>query len=657
MGERQRYVAVRLKSILLVIAAILCFTVVPAAVAEPAAAEAEAKDQVEPDKAPLAADGDDDAEANALQALIAETNMTPVGQIDMPPTLQERFNGVLDTINGAVFTTLFFDMSNGAFRNPKLEDGEPVYAKTPEMIEASQAFSAFLVDAEGNIVKNKDGNPTVVRIEAGQEYQPVDADGLPQVVTGEVVMEGPTMPFLVVWLGVGAVFFTVWHGFLNIRGMKHAIDVVRGKYAKPTDAGDISPFQALTSALSATVGLGNIAGVAIAMTTGGPGALFWMMVLGFFGMSSKFHESALAQMFRIKNKDGTVSGGPMYVLDHGFKKHLPMLWPLGKALAMIFAFFCMFAALGGGNMFQSNQAYEGFFSTFVMPHIAAAEVDAVQTYLSYGFGILLAGVVATVVLGGITRIGAATSKIVPAMALLYITACLVIVVVNINELPNMVVYVFSHAFGLEAMYGGLIGALIVGFQRAAFSSEAGMGSSAIAHAAAKTDEPVREGFVASLEPFIDTVVICFLTGMVVLITGAYQVDDPGASGAAITLLAFEKNALLSSWFPYVLSISIILFAFSTMIAWCYYGERAAGYLLGEWSIVPYRILFVICVFVGAVASLESVIDSADASLLSMGLPNILGGILLAMVVKRRVDKYMTKLRTGEFDKTEYDASI
>lgn len=591
---------------------------------------------------------------------LAPNNLSPdlmlVGKVEPVSGIQEYFDAVLNPINNAVFSTLFFDVSFGTFRHPVLENGQPVYTQSPVMETADRAFTAYLVNKKGEIKKDKKGRPVQVDIVQGQKYQRIGKDGKPVFETGDIKMEGAKLPFLVVWLGLGAVFFTFWHGFLNVRGFKHAIDVIRGKYSHDSDQGDISPFQALTSALSATVGLGNIAGVAIAMQTGGPGALFWMMFLGFFGMSSKFHESILAQMFRIRNKDGTVSGGPMYVLDHGFKEHLPKLWPIGKGLAMFFAVFCMFASLGGGNMFQSNQAFEGFFSTFVKPHIAEEEIAAVQTYLSLGFGILLAGVVAIVVLGGITRIGSATSKIVPIMAAIYITACLVIVVVNIHELPNLVTHVFKQAFGFEAAFGGLLGAMMVGFQRAAFSSEAGMGSSAIAHAAAKTDEPVREGFVASLEPFVDTVVICFLTGMVVLITGAYQAEGI-EGGAAVTLYAFQQSATLSGWFPYVLSISIILFAFSTMIAWCYYGERAAGYLLGEWSVTPFRLLFVFCVFVGAVASLGSVIDAADASLLSMGLPNILGGILLAWIVKKKVRKYTRDLRSGEFDKTDFDASI
>ncbi|MEM6756896.1 MAG: alanine/glycine:cation symporter family protein [Planctomycetota bacterium] len=456
------------------------------------------------------------------------------------------------------------------------------------------------------------------------------------------------MPFIVVWLGLGAVFFTVFHGFKTIRGFGHSLKVVLGRYHDDDDHGEIHAFRALTSALSATVGLGNIAGVAVAMVTGGPGALFWMMVLGFFGMASKFHETTLSQLFRTTNPDGSISGGPMYVLDQGFKRHLPALWPLGKLLAIVFAVFCMLASLGGGNMFQSNQAFEGFFTTFVP--VAMHETNGLRFLLSVGFGLTMAVIVAVVVLGGITRIGAATSRLVPFMAAIYVLACLFIVIANIDMLPALIGQVLGDAFGADAAFGGLIGAMMVGFQRAAFSSEAGVGSSAIAHAAAKTKEPVREGFVASLEPFVDTVVICFMTGMVVLITGAYQ-DAEG--GAAVTLYAFKQVSVTSSWFPYILSVSIILFAFSTMIAWCYYGERAAGYLAGQqyakYGVFAFRLVFVACVFIGSVAGLGPVIDLADAGLLSMAFPNILGGLLLAPLVGKMANDYWRRLKRGDFE--------
>ncbi|QDU72316.1 alanine/glycine:cation symporter family protein [Mucisphaera calidilacus] len=475
--------------------------------------------------------------------------------------------------------------------------------------------------------------------------------------TGE--KEGPELPFLVTWLVLGAIIFSFYHRFLTLRGFGHAIEVLRGKYTSSDDHGDVSPFRALTSALSATVGLGNIAGVAIAMQMGGPGALFWMMFLGFFGMASKFHSSTLSQLYRVRHADGTFSGGPMYYLSRGIRDRYPYLSWLGLFLGGFFAFACMLGAIGGGNMFQANQAAQSFFDTFVEPGVLSAypETDAdqigiIRAWVNIGFGALMATVVAAVVLGGITRIGAATSKLVPFMAIVYVLACLTIIVANIAELPALIGHVLTEAFAWDSAYGGLIGVMVVGFQRAAFSSEAGLGSSAIAHAAAQTEEPAREGFVASLEPFVDTVIICFMTGMVVLITGAYTSD---ADGAGITLTAFKSVSITAGWFPYVLTISIILFAFSTMISWCYYGERAWGYLFGLGSVFIFRIIFVLFVWVGSVISLGAVLDTADLSILSMCLPNILGGILLASVVRNEVTHYWERLQAGHFHEKDESA--
>jgi AGCS family alanine or glycine:cation symporter len=647
------------------------------------------------------------------------TNVTPA---ESEPSLADRFDSTLSAINTAVFTTLFFDVSFGAFRGEVLdESGEPVYEEKPVEITAETDFEAILTTRSGNPIVQADGSLRTVTVEKGTTYQPVAAPGQPETEKGEVLIEGPKAPFLVVFLALGAIFFTVWHGFINVRGFKHAIDIVRGKFSSDSDDGEIPPFRALTSALSATVGLGNIAGVAIAVKLGGPGAIFWMMFLGLFGMTAKFHESTLAQMFRMKNPDGSVSGGPMYYLDHGFKQINGGLGVFGKVLAVIFAVFCMGASLGGGNMFQSNQAFEGFYSQFVQsdslaererselpidvlrPLLRNAQLEAAATgaladkplseirtqlddervraillpsqiekvldeeavaadklqrdtlkgRVSIGFGLIFATLVGIVVVGGITRIGAATSKIVPAMCLLYVLGCSIVILFNLNQIPANVALVFEGAFAKESAYGGLIGVLIIGFQRAAFSSEAGLGSSAIAHSAAKQKEPVREGFVASLEPFIDTIVICFMTAMVVLITGAYAAPElvEESNGSAITLFAFEQTRV-GSWFPWVLSISIVLFAFSTMISWCYYGERAWGYLIGLKSVIVFRIIFVACVFVGAVASLGPVIDFADAMLLTMALPNIIGGVILAKLVKRELKAYWARYQSGEMTSPE-----
>lgn len=672
----------------------------------------------------LAATGQDNGgtDAEAPQASAA----TPQYAVTRYESLGERFNAVLGGINGFIFGNLFFDVTFDAFKTPKVDDdGQPVYKKKPVYETLEGATTVQAIDADGELVVDKDGNPVTFEAPAGTKARKLTADGTFASTQGKQEMAGPSAPFLVVFLAAGAIFFTFWHGFINIRGFKHAVDIVRGRFTTEGDEGDITPFRALTSALSATVGLGNIAGVAIAVKTGGPGAIFWMMLLGLFGMTAKFHESTLAQMFRVKNPDGTVSGGPMFYLDRGFKHLSPALWPLGKLLAIIFALFCMFASLGGGNMFQSNQAFEAFHTQFIAsPSLAeqersklpiddlrgllsekqlkaARDVDKMDTEtpleqvrsdltedrvrailrpsqietllpeadvkkdkeqregvkerVSYGFGLLMSGLVAVVVIGGISRIGAATSRIVPAMCLIYVLGCLTVILFNLDQIPSHVALIFDEAFkwrndayDWSAARGGLIGVLIIGFQRAAFSSEAGLGSSAIAHSAAKTGEPIREGFVASLEPFIDTIVICFMTAMVVLITDAYIAPElvEETNGAAVTLYAFGQTRL-QAWFPYVLTISIILFAFSTMISWCYYGERAWGYLFNLKTVIIFRLAFVACVFVGTVASLGPVIDFADAMLLTMALPNIFGGIILAGLVRKALKDYWRRYKAGE----------
>ena len=736
-----------------------------------------------------------------------EEQPTPTGlayasaSLEKPdPTVGDLFDGTLNAINGIAFKYLFFDLASGNLQYPQKDlEGNTVYAQDPVTEKLSSDRSVQLIGADGKLVFTARGEPVMIDVPAGTTAQRIDSDGQLKTTQGDPVMEGPAVPFLVAFLGLGAIFFTLWHRGLVFAGMKHSVDIVRGRYSNPNDPGDIPPFRALTSALSATVGLGNIAGVAIAMVVGGPGALFWMMFLGFFGMSAKFHESTLAQAFRTTNPDGTISGGPMFYLRNGIAQQTPRLRGVGAVLAIVFAVFCIAASLGGGNMFQSNQSFEGFYETFVAEDslalssasamtdeqlrqytsgdrvdrlikkspdfsgmsrdeavsaadrgilmqvldlgsietrlridqarsslstqairqnltdtqiarldteiqaladdpLSPAEFDAATTAIArqtisdeqltiligneelmtaegivnpiaddatrraaqekrfaIGYGLLLSSIVALVVIGGITRIGAATSKIVPAMCLLYVGGCLTVIISNIEMVPNLIGLVLSEAFAGQSIFGGFLGAMMVGFQRAAFSSEAGLGSSAIAHSAAQTSEPVREGFVASLEPFIDTIVICFLTGMTVLITNAYiapQFAGSSSEGAAVTLLAFKSVDALAGWFPYLLAVSIMLFAFSTMISWCYYGERAWGYLFGLKSVIIFRLMFVACVFIGAVAALGPVLDFSDVMLLSMALPNILGGIILAPFVKRKAADYWRKLKAGEFDQAK-----
>ncbi len=593
------------------------------------------------------------AQATTPDSLPDDLQSLPrIGMYEPPPGLGDALDRVINPINSVVAKSLFFDLAFGSLTGIETDvSGNVVYQRNPVMQPADAEFRALRVGKDGQPVMQND-EPVVVEVQPGGTYQPVGDDGLPLTVQGDPKPTGVKLPFLVIWLGLGAIFYTFYHGWINVRGFRHAIQIVRGKWAAPDDEGDIPPFRALTSALSATVGLGNIAGVAIAMVSGGPGALFWMMFLGLFGMTSKFHESTLAQIFRTQNADGTISGGPMFFLDRGLREVHPALAPLGKILAVVFAVFLMGAALGGGNMFQSNQAFEGFFSQFIAPHVSGQQAVEVRENASIGFGLVMAVAVGVVVIGGIGRIGAATSILVPVMAVIYVAACLAIIGLNITRVPGLIAEVVVQALGFHAMAGGLLGVLVIGFQRAAFSSEAGIGSSAVAHAAAKTHEPVQEGLVASLEPFVDTIVICFMTGMVVLITGVYQTAGDEVVGTAVTLAAFKQAAVFGGWFPYILSISVVLFAFSTQIAWCYYGERAWGYLFGIKSVIVFRLVFVGCVFVGAVASLGSVLDSADLMLLSCALPNILGGIILAPRVRRRLRTYWARYQSGEMQPGE-----
>ena len=438
------------------------------------------------------------------------------------------------------------------------------------------------------------------------------------------------LPLVVVWLVFGATFFTLRMNFINLRGFGHAIAVTRGKYDKHDDPGEVTHFQALASALSATVGLGNIAGVAIAVSLGGPGAIFWMVMAGFLGMSSKFTECTLGQMYRTVDSNGVVSGGPMRYLHAGLKEQG---YPnLGRILSWVFALMCIGGSFGGGNMFQANQSYA-----------AVAEiVPLLQTGDGLLYGVLLAIAVGLVILGGIKRIGMAASIIVPVMCGVYVLAAVWILIVHAADVPAAFGTIIGSAFSPEAGKGGLIGVLIVGFQRAAFSNEAGVGSASIAHSAASTDEPVREGIVALLEPFVDTIVVCTMTGLVVVITGAYQQET--GDGVLMTSAAFGS---VIDWFPLILSFAVVSFAFSTMISWSYYGERCATFLFGEAASLPYKVIFLFFVVFGAVFKLGNVLDFSDLMILGMAFPNILGLLLLSGKVKGSLDDYWERYRSGK----------
>lgn len=442
---------------------------------------------------------------------------------------------------------------------------------------------------------------------------------------------GTGMPFIVGVLLAGGIYYSFYFGWYSLRGFRHSIDVVRGIYDDPEDPGEISHFKALTSALSATIGLGNIAGVAVAIGTGGPGALLWMIVTAIFGMSSKLASCTLAIMYREIHPDGRVTGGPMYYLEKGLENK--GLKPLGRTLAVVFAMLCIGGSLGGGNMFQSNQTLEalGSLSPFFKQY-------------NWLVGIVLAVLVGVVIIGGIRRIAGVTSRLVPGMCLLYFFSALFIILSNIDQIPSVIALVWSQAFNGDAIYGGVLGIMVTGITRAAFSNEAGIGSAAIAHSAAKTEEAAREGFVAMIGPFIDTIIICTMTAMVVLLTGVYQ--DPSLQGKGAEMTASAFGAVIPGA-QYVLAIVICLFAYSTMISWEYYGERAWEYLFGQGSLIVFRLLFVFFVFVGAVTQLANVISFSDLMILSMAFPNIIGGIILSPQIKQRLNEYWGRLQRGE----------
>ena len=566
------------------------------------------------------------------------------------------------------------------------------------------------------------------------------------------------LPLVILVLVGGAIFFTLRFNFINLLGFWHAIEVTTGKFDNPDDPGEVSHFQALSSALSATVGLGNIAGVAMAVVAGGPGAVFWMMCAALFGMTSKFAECTLGQMYRRTDANGNVQGGPMVYLRDGLQDiGLPNL---GKYLSVIFAILCIGGSFGGGNMFQANQSFSAVSDhvpwlagehatgkviltaaepvTFekkpflvraqrpanpeanikrtltyvpVLPEgeetfkltranwtqsgsswTAVVDVRSLQPGRSYLntdknsvttfetavvegrnitwsalpgvsvsnpeaisgaegrkgglFGIVLAILVGIVIIGGIKSIGKVAEKIVPLMCGIYLLASLWVILANLSMLDDAVGIIVSEAFTPRAGLGGLIGVFIIGVKRAAFSSEAGVGSAAIAHSAAKTDEPVREGIVALLEPFIDTIVVCFMTGMVIVITGVYAAPEYAhLTDVSLTAAAFGK---VISWFPLLLSLAVFLFAYSTMISWSYYGERCWTFLFGASSSNVYRIMFLGFVWIGCLIEPGAVTDFSDLMILAMAFPNIVGVVLLSPKILDALERYWNKYKNGEF---------
>ncbi|WP_053972353.1 sodium:alanine symporter family protein [Mangrovimonas sp. ST2L15] len=470
--------------------------------------------------------------------------------------------------------------------------------------------------------------------------------------------ENYQIPWVLIVLIGGAIFFTIYFKFINITGFRTALRVVQGKYEDiekhgadtlygdqtPNEDhniietlrddsahGEVSHFQALTAALSATVGLGNIAGVAVALSIGGPGATFWMIVAGLLGMASKFAECTLGVKYRDVGEDGTVYGGPMYYLTKGFREK--GMGGIGKVLAVIFAIFVIGGSFGGGNMFQANQAAAQFTKLFDF------QSDNAGMY----FGMVMAVIVAVVIIGGIKRIASVTEKIVPFMAGIYVLASLIILGANYKHIGDAFGLIFEGAFSGLGIAGGLVGVMIQGIRRGAFSNEAGVGSAAIAHSAVRTKYPASEGIVALLEPFVDTVVICTMTALVIIITnyegGFMEYGVPIKEGVELTATAFDS---VIPHFSIILTIAVILFAFSTMISWSYYGMQGWVYLFGKGKVsdLVYKILFLIFVVLGSSISLGAVIDFSDAMIFAMVVPNIIGVVILSPIISKELRKYM-----------------
>lgn len=462
-----------------------------------------------------------------------------------------------------------------------------------------------------------------------------------------------SIEFAVLLLVCGAAFFTFRMGFISLRGFGHAISVTAGKYDDKNATGDVSHFQALTTALSATVGLGNIAGVTTAIAIGGPGAAFWMILAGFLGMTSKFVECTLGQKYRQVRSDGTIMGGAMYYLSRGLAEI--GLAPLGKIFAVAFAVLCIGGSFAGGNSYQVNGSLA-----------AVAETIPFFKTWPWVYGLIMLVLTAIVIIGGIKRIASTADKIVPIMCGVYVLAGMIILFKNASIVPAAFASIITSAFSPEAYRGGLVGVLVWGFKRAAFSNEAGVGSAAIAHSAAKTPYPIREGIVSLLEPFVDTIIVCTMTALVIVVTGAHDYKNPefnpafkaqyefneegiatSIRGAALTSAAMDSQI---NGFKYVLAFATFMFAYSTMISWSYYGERCWAYLFGDGSSMVYRGIFLVFTFLGSVVSAKNMMDFGDLMIFGMMIPNMIGLFLLSNKVKKDLNEYWAKLKSGEMDR-------
>jgi len=449
-----------------------------------------------------------------------------------------------------------------------------------------------------------------------------------------------SFPLIVGWLFIAAIIFTIYFGFVQFTRSGLALGIVSGKYSDPNskEDGEVSHFQALTTALSGTVGLGNIAGVGVAVAIGGPGATFWMIMCGLFGMASKFFECTLGVKYRAVLPSGAISGGPMYYLRDAMAER--GFGGLGKFLAVGFAMMCILGALGGGNMFQANQAHAMMTYAFGVPP-------------EYGIitGVILAALVFSVIIGGMPSIASVTEKVVPYMAALYLGMGIIVILMNIGQLGAAFSAIFDGAFTGAGVAGGVIGAMIQGLKRATFSNEAGVGSAAIAHSAVKTKEPITEGLVATLEPFIDTVVICTMTALVITIAGLNIAPFDGAdlTGVQLTAASFSDSV---GFFKYLLALAVIMFAFSTMISWSYYGLKAWTYLFGEGKgpEMIFKVIFCIFVVVGATIKFGAVIDFSDAAIFAMSIFNIIGLYFLMPIVKNELASFVARVKSGEIKK-------
>ena len=461
------------------------------------------------------------------------------------------------------------------------------------------------------------------------------AEALSSAVFYAIPVAGTQVPLIVIWLAVAAVFFTVYLRFINLRALGLAIRHVKGDFADPTARGEISHFKAVATAISGTVGVGNIGGVAVAISLGGPGAAFWLFLAGLLSMSTKLVECTLGVKYRRYNADGSVSGGPMFYLESYFRERG---WPsLGKGMGAFYALALVIGCLGIGNMFQSNQAYAQVLV------ITGGESSALVD-MGWLFGLGLAAIVAAVIIGGIQSIARVAAILVPVMAVLYVVSCVIVITLSAEHLPGALQLVVSEAFTGQAASGGALGAVIIGFQRALFSNEAGIGSASIAHAAVKTEAPAAEGITALLEPFIDTVVICSLSSLVILTTAMpHNLMGSGLAGIELTSAAFAWHF---AWAPYVIAVAALLFAFSTTLAWSYYGLKGWTYLVGEGRFRALIFQLVFCGFIalGCMLELSAVLDFSDAMVFLIAVPNILALYLFAPMVKREVEHYVATIR-------------